>query len=782
MNIQRDKQEDHTSDRIWIANARSSGNRDASTTTGTTQRVADLSQNVDTAANLDGNHHSNNPLHSKDVTLTVKKLTTTTTTKTMSTSTTMAPLTVSEMEKLTSKARMMLSFQERSRAMEDLHGISSKHHKTCSDESMAASSTTADKLKEKQLEQQHRQVLLSAMELQISKQKRMLQQSEQTPVGKTSNHSHMYIDYHKNLFPHESFHDDHDENDQDEQSHPDDNPQEQELRWAFLQSCCPHDTRLTADLFKSDRKYMNQVVERATEKYLQYQLHVESILGGTYEMHSYPQQHPLPLRYNHLSGSSQEIIQVGCFQALPQTDQACRRIVAIFPNQLPAVPPYVSSDDYKHALLAAALYSLSHVRFSDNNRDCVMIYYDLHDHASSKHPTTATNSTATAALQSILEICFQCLPMRWAALHIVQKRQSKKDDNDNCFVQMNQQTLPMFWKNLIPSLQVRAAFHFVDTAQEWKAELQGYGIRLSLSSDNKKESESDQPSSPLDSIEFPVDSNGTMHLERHSEWLQNVMQDDSASPREEEDEPMNFDDLEEWAAQTILEERKKQPLVSAGITMDPSIPSSANDSGLASLVSYPSLAPADCKMKPQAPAGTAIPGEKDVLFGRGMAIQRHAGNIAFRNRLTPNVDAYYEADNVEKVILVDYLLHKFQAEGIRFLKHEMIGAGAEPVTVASSSDGATLANAGVTITPAPSSSSATSSLDSSCILPSGNPQQDLIYHGKWSIVHSKQAIYSKFCQTFRSIRAAQRRQQHQQQHPKQQQPKQQQQQQQRQQF
>jgi hypothetical protein len=46
----------------------------------------------------------------------------------------------------------------------------------------------------------------------------------------------------------------------------------------------------------------------------------------------------------------------------------------------------------------------------------------------------------------------------------------------------------------------------------------------------------------------------------------------------------------------------------------------------------------------------------DVLFGRGMTIQRHSGNVNFRRCLEPKVEAYYKADNMEKVILVDYLM------------------------------------------------------------------------------------------------------------------------------
>jgi hypothetical protein len=397
-----------------------------------------------------------------------------------------------------------------------------------------------------------------------------------------------------------------------------------------------------------------------------------------------------------------------------------------------------------------------------------LLYYDPNCHNSSS-PNTNQQQSARTALQSVLQLCCQCLPIRLASLHIVQKRQSN-DDAPN-YPSQSHQELPTFWRNLPPSLQMRTEFYFVDSSSDFQREVQRFGMRLTLIDKNKTSS---SPSSPPDAIEFPVDADGKMHLQQHLSWFHGMVRD--ATRKEERtqvEELLQPDDLQEWAELIVGMER---PIASAKITMDPalSLQSSGTTSSPSGFAGGSTRFPA--VMDPtQTNLIFVVPTERDVLFGRGMAIQRHKGNISFRNRLTTNVDAYYQADNVEKVILVDYLLHQFQAEGIRFLKHDL--SGGEPLGSASlnlqkpSEATSAFATTGMSATfsnPPSSSSTTSSSLDSSsgAVVISNSlsvgPQQDVIFNGRWTVVHSKQAIYSKFCQTFRSIRAAQRRQQKQQ--------------------
>ena len=96
--------------------------------------------------------------------------------------------------------------------------------------------------------------------------------------------------------------------------------------------------------------------------------------------------------------------------------------------------------------------------------------------------------------------------------------------------------------------------------------------------------------------------------------------------------------------------------------------------------SYPSVTPLRSTDAAAAVAATnsnstIIPTESDVLFGRGMNIQRHKGNVLFRQFLEGHVGRYYEADNVEKIVLIDFLFRKLQESGVRFLRHEMSGLG-----------------------------------------------------------------------------------------------------------
>ncbi|KAG7343460.1 hypothetical protein IV203_021405 [Nitzschia inconspicua] len=99
------------------------------------------------------------------------------------------------------------------------------------------------------------------------------------------------------------------------------------------------------------------------------------------------------------------------------------------------------------------------------------------------------------------------------------------------------------------------------------------------------------------------------------------------------------------------------------------------------------------------------PRNSDVLFGRGMHTQKHVGNCKFRSLLEKNFFAYENAPNdIEKRILIEALYHHLQTKmGFRFLKQ-------------STKDGAA-----------------------------------------WVVQEDRKAIYAKFSQTFRSIRAANRR-------------------------
>ena len=129
-----------------------------------------------------------------------------------------------------------------------------------------------------------------------------------------------------------------------------------------------------------------------------------------------------------------------------------------------------------------------------------MIYYN-------NAPQEGTNAITT--LQTVLYICCHCLPVRFAALHVVQVGFA----NDK--TSSEQHALPVFWRNLAPTLQVRTAFHFVKSPDDLKKELQRFGIRLTLLSGQPQ-------GSPPGAIDFPVDGNGTMQLQRHWDWLRSV--------------------------------------------------------------------------------------------------------------------------------------------------------------------------------------------------------------------------------------------------------------------
>jgi hypothetical protein len=64
-----------------------------------------------------------------------------------------------------------------------------------------------------------------------------------------------------------------------------------------------------------------------------------------------------------------------------------------------------------------------------------------------------------------------------------------------------------------------------------------------------------------------------------------------------------------------------------------------------------------------------MPTEKDILFGRGFNTQHHPGNITFRKILVKHYNAYTNADNADKIVLVDHLSSQMKSQlGVRFLK------------------------------------------------------------------------------------------------------------------
>jgi hypothetical protein len=190
---------------------------------------------------------------------------------------------------------------------------------------------------------------------------------------------------------------------------------------------------------------------------------------------------------------------------------------------------------------------------------------------------------------------------------------------------------------------------------------------------------------------FPVDFSGKLSLECHQHWLQNRWGSDASArlyPRLESQQGS----ISQSAASPELEpgrmESSRLASFHSALTHDDSNPAKA-------------IASESLKFHEE----SVEPGTNDVLFGRGMHTQKHAGNCKFRELLEKNFLAYENAANdMEKRILIEALYHQLKTRfGIRFLKQS-----AHEGTV-------------------------------------------------WVIQDDRKAIYAKFSQTFRSIRAANKR-------------------------
>jgi hypothetical protein len=583
-------------------------------------------------------------------------------------------LTIREMEQLASKAKMFLSFQERTRAMEEMHGIAP--------DSAVSIRNPLSRNPEREFLQYRQRLLEIAANI----------------VGTPSQAS-------------TGIH-------------------EPDLMWAFLQSCSRHSSTRAAALLDNNADAIQNIAQEAASKYVEYRSMRDNIFTVS--------PTPWRLKLGDLAESSKEILQSGCFQVLPQTDTLGRRIVVIFPHQVPAQKIDETSMVYIHSRgsiyfchglcsvltccnfpetqMQAAFFFWSRLKFpSDDSRDCVLIYYEPY------HPTKnqkMTKALGAEQMQSVLAACCRLMPVRLVSLHICVPKPTQS---------IMDEYLPPFWKRLSAAQQTRSAFYFVNYFRDFQQELRRFGVHFSTGA----------PS--LNTIAFPLEEDGsTVRLQTHLEWLR--------IQQAQEDSGFNGDDVAAMSNSGDVGALRDAGKVRGAFVANVPIPAVATfsppaDAAFTVSSAASGAAPVAAVM---AEVTNVTPTETDVLFGRGMAIQRHNGNIAFRNQLEANVDAYYAADNVEKVILVDFLYHTFQGGGVRFLRHELRNVANHV---------AAIADADSSVSSSHSSGQATSS----SVSLSATSQQDIIYNGRWTEEKDKKAIHSKFCQTFRSIRAAQRR-------------------------
>ena len=100
-----------------------------------------------------------------------------------------------------------------------------------------------------------------------------------------------------------------------------------------------------------------------------------------------------------------------------------------------------------------------------HNRECVIIYYHPTPPASSNHhqeqaaEAISSSSSSLQQLQSVLEVCLRCLPLRIGAMHICISKDDDGDAATNKDDDYSNEKVPIFWKSLPSSLQIRTAFH-----------------------------------------------------------------------------------------------------------------------------------------------------------------------------------------------------------------------------------------------------------------------------------------------------------------------------------
>lgn len=319
------------------------------------------------------------------------------------------------------------------------------------------------------------------------------------------------------------------------------------------------------------------------------------------------------INFRDLSEDDILSLETGAIQVLTEKDRSGRAVVLVSPSL------WNRQQTPENTMRASYLLEMSLIQDTDvQKRGVVYIYYDTKRYSEGL-------SAPDAAMVSMAKAHKASMPARYAAYHIclldrsgyhsIGHAISKKEDI------------------------VKGISHYGDD-KECLLKLQGFGIPVSC---------------------FPINSEGTMNLDAHLEWVQQKKEGISETThrrltrstskssnvatlpaQQPKDQP------EDNMASMVVDDPKEE------MTVDGFEPTS-DEAAVA-------------RAAEMAPRSVLQPGMMDVVLGRGRWFQYFPGNISFREFLEERDAEYNEASRTNKVNMTKSIVGELKASGRRFLK------------------------------------------------------------------------------------------------------------------
>mmetsp|Transcript_698 Transcript_698/g.1258 ORF Transcript_698/g.1258 Transcript_698/m.1258 type:complete len:507 (-) Transcript_698:1067-2587(-) len=317
-------------------------------------------------------------------------------------------------------------------------------------------------------------------------------------------------------------------------------------------------------------------------------------------------------------------LRTGAIQVLSEKDRSGRAVVAVLPSL------WNQQQTPENMMRASYLLEMSLIRDPDvQKRGVVYIYYDT-------KPYNSGLSAPDAAMVSLAKIHKASMPVRYAAYHICLRDRSGYHSIGHAISKKED--------------IVKGISHYGDD-KECLLKLQGFGILVSC---------------------FPINSEGTMNLDAHLEWVQQQREDviaETTHPRSTRGSTIKSSNVAALPAPQQQLQRRD--------TLESIFADDSEEDILVDGSQPPSDEAALARAAEMAPRSALQPAIIDVVLGRGRWFQYFPGNISFREFLEERDVEYNEASRTDKVNMTKSIVAELRASGRRFLKLERNQRGSD---------------------------------------------------------------------------------------------------------
>ena len=263
-------------------------------------------------------------------------------------------------------------------------------------------------------------------------------------------------------------------------------------------------------------------------------------------------------------------------------------------------------------------------------RGVVYIYYDTPDRI-------GLSNCDDAKVVSLYRIHKASMPVRYAAYHVCLRDRSGYQSIGHA---MSTKTEDI----------VKGISHYGDD-EECLRKLQGFGIPVPC---------------------FPMNTEGTMDLSAHEEWVQQKKKESAIAPtREASLVALGTNIAVVSVAQRLTEADETASSGSAAALEEQENLESSDTPSMKALSASVAIA----RAAQMAPKSDIQPIITDVVFGRGRWLQYFPGNVSFHEVVDERAAEYNKASRSDKIDMTKSVVAELKASGRRFLKLEKIEGG-----------------------------------------------------------------------------------------------------------